>query len=185
MDIDYCTEPHPLLAQVPLTVSPFVSLPRATTLPYTYKPLPSTLPPSSTASAVGVEREKYVMSASGHAASPENIIASCRALESHIQKTQEEAERAIKDWEISLKEEELAEKRRVAPGWLDRTEKILEPQRKGVNTHAPSIPVQGPNKPANIMDNQGIPIKAESPQRNVQDAAGEELDRVFGGLGVR
>ncbi|KFX89057.1 hypothetical protein V490_07257, partial [Pseudogymnoascus sp. VKM F-3557] len=27
---------HPLLAQVPLTVSPFISLPTATTLPYTY-----------------------------------------------------------------------------------------------------------------------------------------------------
>ncbi len=167
-----------------MTVSPFISLPTATTLPYTYKPLPSTLPPSSTADANGVEREKYVVSASGHAASPEDIIASSQALQAHIQKTQDDAKKAIKDWETSLRAEELAEKRRVAPGWLDRTEKILEPEKKGVII-SPSTPSQAANRPASIIDGQDNMMEAEIGEQDVQDAAGDELDRAFGSIGVR
>lgn len=165
---DSPAEPHPLLAQVPLTVSPFISLPTATTLPYTYKPLPSTLPPSSTADANGNEQEKYVLSASGHAAAPEDIIASCKALQAHIRKIQEDGEMVIREWEAALKDEELAEKRRVAPGWLDRTEKILEPERKGANSTSESV------APTNIMDTQP----------SGPDEAGDELDRAFGKLDV-
>jgi len=153
-------------------------------LPYTYKPLPSTLPPSSTADANGVEREKYVVSGSGHAASPEDIIASCQALQAHIQKTQDDAKKAIRDWETSLKDEELAEKRRVAPGWLDRTEKILEPERKGVNI-TPSTPTEAASRPADVIDNQDNKIEAETGHSDEQDAAGDELDRAFGSMRVR
>ena len=167
-----------------MTVSPFISLPTATTLPYTYKPLPSTLPPSSTADANGVEREKYVVSASGHAASPEDIIASSQALQAHIQKTQDDAKKAIEDWETSLRAEELAEKRRVAPGWLDRTEKILEPEKKGVII-SPSTPSRAANRPASIIDGQDNMMEAETGEQDVQDAAGDELDRAFGSIGVR
>ena len=176
-------EPHPLLAQVPLTVSPFISLPTATTLPYTYKPLPSTLPPSSTADPSGVEREDYVVSASGHAASPEDIIKSCQALQDHIRKTQEDAEKAIQDWEQSLAEQDLAEKRRLAPGWLDRSEKILEPERKASIGSTAAINDQA--KPASILDTD---IEGKKPQpalQEIQDSAGDELDRAFGGMALR
>ena len=115
---------HPLLAQVPLTVSPFIHLPSTITLPYTYKPLPSTLPPSSTPTS------KFVVSPTGHAAHPDEIIASCRALQSHLDKIQSDAERAIREWEEGWERRELEEKRRLAPGWLDRDEKILEPERR-------------------------------------------------------
>ena len=176
-------EPHPILAQVPLTVSPFISLPTATTLPYTYKPLPSTLPPSSTADANGIERDKYVVSASGHAASPADIIASCQALQAHIQKTQEDAEKAIKNWETSLREEELAEKRRVAPGWLDRNEKILEPEKK-ISGITQSFPNHASDITPNVMDNRDTVKKTQSEHHSLPDAAGEELDRVFGGITI-
>ena len=166
-----------------MTVSPFINLPTAITLPYTYKPLPSTLPPSSTADANGVEREKYVVSASGHAASPEDIIASCQGLQAHIKKTQEDAEIAINDWEASLKEEELAEKRRVAPGWLDRTEKILEPEKKAAGA-TPSNAPQAPDGITNVMDSQDTAMKELMGEHSVQDAAGHELDRAFGSMGV-
>lgn len=179
---DRCIEPHPLLAQVPLTVSPFISLPTATTLPYTYKPLPSALPLSSTADATGVEREKYVVSTSGHATSPEDIVASCQALRAHIQKTHEDSEEAIKAWEKSLKEEELAEKRRVAPGWLDRSEKMLEPERKSTGV-GPSHPMNVSKETANIMDNKNI-VERQQESQQTQNAEGEELDRVFGRMGV-
>ncbi|KAL8826409.1 MAG: hypothetical protein Q9191_003815 [Dirinaria sp. TL-2023a] len=174
----YTEKPHPLLAQVPLTVSPFISLPTATTLPYTYKPLPSTLPQSSTADVNGAEREEYVVSASGHVASPESIIASCQALQAHIQRTQEDAENAIKDWETGLKEEELAEKRRVAPGWLDRSEKILEPERKRATDS--SSRSGNPTTPTELLDSQDAGNQEKSTRRSPGNAVGDELDRAFG-----
>ncbi|KAL8967498.1 MAG: hypothetical protein Q9183_002895 [Haloplaca sp. 2 TL-2023] len=176
----YNDRPHPLLAQIPLTVSPFISLPSAPTLPYTYKPLPSTLPPSATADANGIEQDKFVVSKSGHTASPEDIIASCQALQAHIQQLQEDAERTIREWEADLKEEELAEKRRVAPGWLDRDEKILQPTRNVEHNRDDN---QGEGPSANIMDQQ-MGDSAEPLQQPVQNREGDELDRAFGGMGL-
>jgi len=177
------TGSHPLLAQIPLTVSPFISLPTATTLPYTYKPLPSTLPPSSTADPNGTEREKYVVSPSGHAASPEEIVTSCQGLQAHIRKVQAQAEQTIKDWEQSLKDQELAEKRRVAPGWLDRDEKILQPNRTSVV--GSSIPANVPVQNSNIMDQQDEQQNLGDRSTASPNAAGDELDRAFGGMGLR
>lgn len=163
-------------------MSPFISLPRAPTLPYTYKPLPSTLPPSSTADQNGNEREKYVVAPSGHTAHPDEIIASCQALRAHIQKVQDDAEKTIKEWEQGLKEEELAEKRRVAPGWLDRDEKILQPSRAN---HAEGSPrdISEPQS-SNIMDRQNEGEGLSSRQHATPDPAGEALDRAFGSIDI-
>ncbi|ROV89580.1 hypothetical protein VMCG_09930 [Cytospora schulzeri] len=133
---------HPLLAQVPLTVSPFVNLPTSTTLPYTYKPMPSTLPPSITGittttsasgdpESSGADKARYVISQSGHAAHPDDIIASCRALQAHLSKLQADAEQELRALDERIRERELAEKRRVAPGWLDSEARLLEPERAG------------------------------------------------------
>ena len=176
-------EPHPLLAQVPLTVSPYIHLPRAPTLPYTYKPLPSTLPPSSTADANGVEREKYVVAPSGHSAHPDEILKSCQALQAHIVKIQEDAERQIREWEKGLKDEELAEKRRVAPGWLDREEKILQPNRASVSAGPNSGDGATPN--SNLMDQQEERPPNEFKDEGMPNPGGEELDRAFGGMGLK
>ncbi len=167
-----CTESHPLLAQVPLTVSPFLSLPIAVTLPYTFRSVPTSLPPSIVAETTP-GKSKYVTSSSGHSAHPDDIINSCKALQEHLNKTTEDAEKAIKEWEQDIRERDLAEKRRVAPGWLDRDEKILEP------TKAPSSAVAEQN----LLDGQPvntISCPAMSPNRE-----GEELDRAFGGLGFK
>ena len=177
-DAHHAIGSHPLLAQIPLTVSPFISLPTATTLPYTYKPLPSTLPPSCTADSTGSERAKYVVARSGHAASPEEIVAACNALQEHIQKAQEDAEQKVKDWEKSIKDQELAEKRRVAPGWLDREEKILEPSRASIIGMPAHNESRGQND--NIMDAQN-----EDPLPHGQVAtASSDLDRAFGGMSL-
>ncbi|KAI4188227.1 MAG: hypothetical protein L6R41_002266 [Letrouitia leprolyta] len=179
----YNDRPHPLLAQIPLTVSPFISLPSAPTLPYTYKPIPSTLPPSATADSNGNEREKIVVSKSGHTASPEDIIASCQALQAHIQKMQEDAERTIREWETRLKEDELAEKRRVAPGWLDREEKILQPTKTpALNGDTRGLADQ--DQTMNIMDRQANHLHGIE-QQPVQSHEGDELDRAFGGMSIR
>jgi hypothetical protein len=176
---------HPLLAQIPLTVSPFISLPTATTLPYTWKPLPSTLPPSSTGvtanGSSNEEKPQYVVSSTGHAAHPDEIIASCRALQSHLQKLQEDAEKAVQQWEEGIRERELAEKRRVAPGWLDREERILEPERRetGETLRRVAQPAGGSVRIRNPSTPQGTGASATAA------AEGDELDRAFGGLDIR
>jgi hypothetical protein len=176
------SEAHPLLAQVPLTVSPFISLPTATTLPYTYKTLPSTLPPSSTGttSTATDEKPKYVVSASGHAAHPDEIVASCKALQAYIAKEQDDADRELKAWEDAIKDRELAEKRRVAPGWLDSEARILEPAKR--DSH------DGASGKANIMDIDATSAEATKLGESLSDMVtreGEEMDKAFGGLVLR
>ncbi|KAI0596759.1 hypothetical protein F4775DRAFT_286146 [Biscogniauxia sp. FL1348] len=163
---------HPLLAQVPLTVSPFVMLPTAATLPYTYKSMPSTLP----AAATGVtgapdERPRYVVSPSGgHAAHPDDIAASCRALQAHVARLRDDADRALRDLDDRTRARELAEKRRVAPGWLDSDARLLEPERK-IESDAVVVAAQ--------FAEMGI---AEPPEaREMAVDQGAELDRAFGG----
>lgn len=170
---------------MPLTVSPFISLPTATTLPYTYKTLPSTLPPSSTGSTAtsADDKPKYVVSSSGHAAHPDDIIDSCKALQAYIQKVQDDADRELKAWEDEIQARELAEKRRVAPGWLDSDARLLEPERVGGRgaTQRTAPPAQV-NPMETDTSSAGI-----SGLNQMQGAAnnGDELDRAFGGLGLR
>lgn len=123
------------------------------------------------------------MSRSGHAASPEDIIASCNALHAHIRKVQEDAEQTIKDWEQSLRNQELAEKRRVAPGWLDRDEKILEPKRTSEGGALSSVDV--PMASLNLMDQQDEQAATGDVQEAAIATGGDELDRAFGGMGIR
>ncbi|KAL5356613.1 hypothetical protein BJX96DRAFT_143086 [Aspergillus floccosus] len=175
--------PHPLLAQVPLTVSPFINLPTSVTLPYTYKSVPSTLPQSVTVDPNNPSVEaRYVVSASGeHAASPEEILASCRSLEEHLTKARNDSLQAIKDWEQSIAERELVEKRRVAPGWLDREEKLLQPSR------APTSPSSGmaSGEPASLLDSSAADSAVSNLPSMKPHDEGEELDRAFGGLDVK
>lgn len=163
---------------MPLTVSPFVSLPTSTTLPYTYKTLPSTLPPSST--GAGEEKSQYVVSSSGHAAHPDEIIASCKALQAYVQRVQDDADKELKAWEEGIAARELAEKRRVAPGWLDSEARLLEPEKK-------SNPSADGNAGGNLMDVDVSSAEASSLQHApvaLPTREGDELDRAFGGLGL-
>lgn len=165
---------HPLLEQVPLTVSPFVSLPTATTLSYNYKTIPSNIPPSSlgiptaadNASSEQQPKPRFVVSGSGHAASPDEILESCHALLSHVTDLQKEAERELREFEDRIKERELAEKRRVAPGWLDSDARLLEPER------APSA-------------QQSVPSSGSGAEMEAHDDQGAELDRAFGGMALK
>ncbi|KAB5575550.1 hypothetical protein GE09DRAFT_1092461 [Coniochaeta sp. 2T2.1] len=192
---------HPLLEQVPLTVSPFVNLPTATTLPYTYKSMPSTLPPSAagitaTSSDSPSDQQpkpKYVISSSGHAAHPDDIIASCRALQAHISKLQAEAEKEIREFDERVRARDLAEKRRLAPGWLDSDVRVLEPERRGTGTPE----VQGGGQEIDMLDGPAVDLgffaggpgaqgghgRGGASEMAVPDE-GEQLDRAFGGLGL-
>jgi hypothetical protein len=168
-----------------LTVSPFIRLPTATTLPYTYKTLPSTLPQSSTGttSTPGDEKPKYVVSSTGHCAHPDEIIKSCRTLQAYLQKVQDDADEELKAWEDAIKARELAEKRRVAPGWLDSDTHILEPERKTGTLGNNSVS----GNSANLMDDDTSSAeasKSKGKERANAGGEGEALDRAFGGMGL-
>ncbi|KAK5631011.1 hypothetical protein RRF57_006726 [Xylaria bambusicola] len=143
---------------VPLTVSPFVTLPTAATLPYTYKSMPSTLPPPSTGiTGATNEKPKYVVSQSGHAAHPDDIIASCKALQAHITKMQEAAERELHELDERIRAHSEA--------------RLLEPERKpGASGEAE---VAGQFAEMSISGHENVSEMAVD--------HGEELDRAFGG----
>lgn len=146
-------------------------MPTAVTLPYSFRQVPTSLPPSVTEDS-NSEKPKYITSSSGHTAHPDDIIASCNALQQHITKSQEDAKKLIEEWEQSIRERELAEKRRVAPGWLDRDEKILEPTKAGSNAQKQGL--------LDSHDSTSVNAPAMSPNRE-----GEELDRAFGTMGLK
>jgi len=161
-----------------LTVSPFINLPTAITLPYTYKSVPSTLPPSVTGDPGNPDaKTRYIVSASGeHAAHPDEILAACQSLEQHLKKTRSDADDAIKQWEESIRQRDLAEKRRVAPGWLDREEKLLQPSRASFAS---------PSGEQSLLDSTSADQSAATlPSMKPRDE-GEELDQAFGRMGVK
>ncbi|KAH7413845.1 hypothetical protein DE146DRAFT_750042 [Phaeosphaeria sp. MPI-PUGE-AT-0046c] len=183
--------PHPLLAQVPLTISPFLSLPTSVPLPYSYRTLPSTLPPSILSNTTSDQQQQqqnqpnqppaYVTSASGTSAHPDSILNSCVALQQHLQKLEADARKTLKEWEERRAAEDLAEKRRLAPGWLDSGVHILKPEEESSSSAAGGGGGQRMEGVVeNIMDDDPQQREAESNKKR----EGEELDRVFGGLKV-
>ncbi|KAI0881084.1 uncharacterized protein GGS22DRAFT_173293 [Annulohypoxylon maeteangense] len=173
---------HPLLAQVPLTVSPFVSLPTAATLPYTYKTMPSTLPPpisGVTGANNSAQKPRYVVAPSGHAAHPTDIVASCEALRAHIATTQTESERVLRELEERIRARELAEKRRVAPGWLDSEARLLQPERSpGLGGDGRGEMGEGEAEVAGLVAEMSMNDGAGAGISEMA-AQGEELDRAF------
>ena len=167
-------------------------------MPYTYKTLSSTIPPSvidrPTASSGASNdttnnnnhnnkngsnaKPQYVVSAAGHATHPDAIIASCQTLQAHLQKAEREATETVRKWEREIKERDLAEKRRVAPGWLDAEERILVPQ--STNKGAPQDLLGDDDVVGRDGDRNAVQGKDD-----LRDHEGEELDRAFGGLGFK
>lgn len=140
-----------------------------------------------------------MVSPSGHAAHPDDIIASCRALQNHITKLQADAERELREFDERVKAKDLAEKRRLAPGWLDSDVRVLEPVRK--DTRKGKEKDEGPKDL--LGEDGGIDSglasldggDKSSGQGQVSHGGpganwvglpdqGEELDRAFGGLGL-
>lgn len=164
---------HPLLAQTPLSVNPYLELPKAPTLPHNYASLPSTLPPSvidAPAAASDPELPAYVTSSSGFAAHPATIIKQNVALLQQFAERRADAHEKMAKWEQSIKDRELQERRRKAPGWLDSENKLLEPKRVGDNAQASLL-----DAPSEA--DAGQPL--EPPNTEV-DELGAAMDRVFG-----
>lgn len=178
--------------------------------------MPSTLPPSSTGitstapsdsnNSDDTNKPKYVISASGHAAHPDDILASCRALHAHISKLQDDAEAEIRAIDERIRARELAEKRRLAPGWLDSDVRVLEPERKpgaassSTQGHHDGIEVGEHDHPSSSLGGLGAGVGAGGagpgaygqPDGHGPGGASEmavpdegaELDRAFGVLEI-
>lgn len=170
--------------------------------------MPSTIPPSSTGitsastdgAASAENKPRYVVSQSGHAAHPDDIIASCRALQAHISKLQDDAEKELRELDERIKARELAEKRRVAPGWLDSDARLLEPERARGNGNGTS---NGNGNGTDLMTGdigEGASVSEQLQGLNLgggQQAVGQlsemaahedegaQMDRAFGSLAYR
>lgn len=89
---------------------------------------------------------------------------------------QDDADKELKEWEEATKARELAEKRRLAPGWLDSDARILEPARKYEVKEGQSL-----------VDDDVSSAEASSLGAglvNAPDQEGKELDRAFGGMNI-
>jgi hypothetical protein len=164
--------------------------------------MPSTLPPSSagitatsSSSSSDEPKPKYVVSSSGHAAHPDDIIASCRALQAHISKLQADAEASLREFDERVRARDLAQKRRLAPGWLDSDVRVLEPERRTATPEAGGRGgggggevdmLDGPAMDVGFLASgggQGGHGRGGASEMAVPDE-GEQLDRAFGGLGL-
>jgi hypothetical protein len=91
-----------------------------------------------------------------------------RRLEEHA----ETGRTKVEEWEKSISDRELAERRRKAPGWLDTEERLLQPEKAGEGGK-------------NLMDEEQdetakrVSGLVEVKEKEVEDL-GLELDRAFG-----
>lgn len=149
--------------------------------------MPSTLPPSllnpppqdpSAPASSAPPKPRYVVSNTGHAAHPDDIAATCREMHAHLASMQADAERDLAGLREAARGRELAEKRRIAPGWLDSEVRVLEPEKK-----------EGAGQ------GEGADADAEAEMKGMEGAGagagagaggdgGAELDRAFGSMRV-
>jgi hypothetical protein len=81
----------------------------------------------------------------------------------------------VRKWQDGIRQRELMEKRRVAPGWLDVEDSghMLVPEKKH---SAAAEETEMKDKMENMHIDDG---------RQHDTRRGEELDRAFGGMGLR
>lgn len=130
---------HPILAQIPLIVSPSLRPPQAVTLPFNFNKLPSTAPPP------GVKEESL-----------DEIIESSQGFLQVLDERRERRTKAFADWKQHVDKEEIEEKRKIAPGYLDTDNRILQPLKRQETGESDSIPPestqQQPSSEVNQLD---------------------------------
>jgi hypothetical protein len=157
--------------------------------------MPSALPPSILSQGgaptgegdASDDKPRFVQSQSGAtAAHPDDIVASCRALQAHVARLQADAAAELAALDAQIRERELAEKRRVAPGWLDNDTRLLEPERAGKdkNSDAGRGPGTGASGAmgglASGLEGLRIGSGPEGVSEMAAPDAGAELDKAFG-----
>jgi hypothetical protein len=186
---------------VPLTVSPFITLPKPPTLPHNYATLPSTLPPSilnntdndnNNNNNNNTTQTPYVTSGTGFRAHPSTIIAQNNALHQQLATAASQGKAKIKDWQREIDERELADKRRKAPGWLDSDAKILRPESRtttktGGAAVSVALPVDTRAGAMSLLDGHDdadagslSSLNQQQQQQLHASDMGAQMDRAFG-----
>ena len=113
-------------------------------------------------------------STTGFAAHPSSIINQNRALLEQISSQRREAHEKVKAWERDIKDRELQEKRRTAPGWLDSESKLLQPAKKTEERQEEPV--------VDLMDQPeaAVDIQTSREQNKTANELGDAMDRAFG-----
>lgn len=110
---------------------------------------------------------------------------------------QSDAEQELRELDERIRERELAEKRRVAPGWLDSEARLLEPERAGGTGAGAGGSGSGINgmdlMSGDVGDGSsvsgqlmGLSLGGQGVvEMGAPDDQGAELDRAFGSLPMR
>lgn len=116
-------------------------------------------------------------SSSGFAAHPRTIIAQNKSLLEQIEKQRKDAQKQVQKWEQSIRDRELAEKRRKAPGYLDTGIALLQPEKPKAE--------MGEASSKNLMDEPAPAEVDGAARRGDKDGSdlGVAMDRAFGALG--
>ncbi|KAA8917708.1 hypothetical protein TRICI_000147 [Trichomonascus ciferrii] len=128
---------HPILTQIPLIVSPSLRPPQAVTLPFNFNKLPSTAPPQN------VKEESL-----------DEIIESSEGFLRALDQRRERREKAFADWKEHVDKEEIEEKRRIAPGYLDTNNRILQPLKRQETGESDSQSPDATQQPSSSELNQ-------------------------------
>ena len=89
-----------------------------------------------------------------------------------------DARREVEAWEQGLRERELVEKRRRAPGWLDSEQHLLKPEKAGESSQVHST--SGRETQTNLMDDEEVPVHVQGRQTAGREELGDAMDRAFG-----
>ncbi|KAF2646904.1 hypothetical protein P280DRAFT_386575, partial [Massarina eburnea CBS 473.64] len=116
---------------------------------------------------------QYIHTPTGTTAHPDTILQSCHALQTHIHDLSLSARATLAAFEQRRWAAELAEKRRVAPGWLDGEVRILRPENIDGDGEMEGV-VEGEDGMGLVERRDGVPDARE----------GEALDRAFGGMNI-
>lgn len=136
------------LSKVPLIINPSLRPPQAVTLPFNYNRLPR----EAQQSAVKSQTLDQIQSDS------QNFI-------NTITDRDTQRTNAYNQWIEKVRSNEIEEKRRIAPGYLDSSHKILQPTRRTETT--------SPQSPQSATSNSNNSNSNES-----------ELDQVFGKVSI-
>jgi len=158
---EYRTTASPL-AQLVLVKSPYLQLPHSVSLPYNYTPLPSSVDTIVRVQQKGTANRKPATDFSQVVASVELSAKKTTALQSEHEAYVEK----VKLWEEQIREREVREKRRIAPGYLDTDQRLLVPSR--VETPRMESPV----------------TRTDATEESNTNSSTGDLGRAFGHMGL-
>lgn len=114
--------------------------PKAVTLPYNYTKLPAIVPaPPATVTVQEVEA----------------VAANVKQISDFIETSRAELHNEYTQWREGVDRREVEEKRRIAPGYLDTGNRLLQPVRKtdtGSSSNDSAAPTNGTASPVNDID---------------------------------